>query len=159
MQLYMFDLDGTLIQPHAPKSPRSYDEVELLPRRREVLAGLLGEGRQIAVIANQPSVGFGTWTEAQFEDKLRRALDELGLAPETVTRVCYADPHSRDPRYTDPAECARQKPAGAMLAEALAACGLAAADGTYVGDQPEDEQMARQAGVAFEWASRFFEGR
>lgn len=154
--MYIFDFEGTLVQ--SPNQRGRTENLMVLPRRLEVLAEVTRAGHQVAIIANQPGVAFGRYSEAQFEDWMRAALAELGLPEDTPVRVCYADPHAKNDRYADPGECARQKPSAAMIAEVLAAAALPAESAAYVGDQPADETMALSAGVRFYWASQFFEG-
>ncbi|HEY1013248.1 MAG TPA: HAD-IIIA family hydrolase [Herpetosiphonaceae bacterium] len=157
MSIYIFDFEGTLIQSLTQRG-RASGYLTVLPRRQQVLAELARAGHQVAIIASQPGVAFGRYSEEQFRDWLGEALAELGLPESTPVRICYADPHAKSAHYADPGECARQKPAAAMIAETLAAAALPAADAAYVGDQPLDEAMALSAGVRFWWASQFFEG-
>jgi len=51
---------------------------------------------------------------------------------------------------------ARRKPSGAMIREAMARYVYSASETLYVGDRPEDEAAARNAGVGFQWADDFF---
>lgn len=154
--LYIFDLDNTLIEGYIdPKQP--FARVAPLPRRIEVLTNLRQQGHIIAIATNQGGVAFGYNTEADVQAKLSRALAALGLAPDTFVAVCYSDRRSRNPAYNQPADCARRKPSGAMLREAIVAAPEASARGVlYVGDRPEDEQAAQNAGVPFQWEHEFF---
>ena len=43
-----------------------------------------------------------------------------------------------------------------MIRELMVALGYTADATMYVGDRPEDEQAAADAGVAFRWAAAFF---
>jgi len=157
--LHIFDLDGTLIESYInPKRP--FARVAALPRRVEVLASLRQHGHTIAIATNQGGVAFGYNTEVEVQDKLSRALNALGLEPDMFVAVCYSDRRSRDPAYNQAADCARRKPSGAMLREAMAARPDAAREGVlYVGDRSEDEQAAQDAGVPFQWEREFFTTR
>ena len=50
----------------------------------------------------------------------------------------------------------RRKPGPGMLLEIIEQSGEAKRDTLMVGDRPEDEQAARNAGVNFMWADAFF---
>lgn len=76
------------------------------------------------------------------------------LAGQLAVHVCYADGRARDPRYRQGAE--RRKPSGAMIREAAQSWPDGAEGIVYVGDRPEDEAAARDAGVRFRWAEEFF---
>jgi D-glycero-D-manno-heptose 1,7-bisphosphate phosphatase len=154
--LHIFDLDGTLIESYMnPKRP--FKRVAALPGRVDVLATLRQHGHTIAIATNQGGVAFGYNTEAEVQDKLMRARAALGLPPDTFVAVCYSDPRSSNPAYNQPMDCARRKPSGAMLREAMAAHPAAAHEGVlYVGDRPEDAQAAQNTGVPFQWEYEFF---
>jgi D-glycero-D-manno-heptose 1,7-bisphosphate phosphatase len=148
------DLDGTLIRAYLAKPRIPYDEIQVLPGRREKLAFLTGQGVDIAIATNQGGVAFGYVSEEQAHAKIQRAIAALGLPDDTPYAVCFADARSPDPRYNDPSDVARRKPSGAMIREL--ADGVAFDQVLFVGDRPEDEQAAADAGVAFEWADDFF---
>jgi D-glycero-D-manno-heptose 1,7-bisphosphate phosphatase len=50
----------------------------------------------------------------------------------------------------------RRKPGPGMLREAMSDFEADPDETLYVGDRPEDEQAAKNAGVDFVWASEFF---
>ena len=156
IMLYIFDLDGTLIESYMnPKRP--FARVAVLPRRIEVLGDLRRQGHKIAIATNQGGVAFGYNTETEVQDKISRALKALGLEDDTFVAVCYSDRRARNPAYNRPADYARRKPSGAMLREAMAAWPEATQQGVlYVGDRPDDESAAQDAGVPFEWEREFF---
>jgi len=152
--LYLFDLDGTLISGYMDNPDRDYHTWQPLPGRGRKLAELRHAGHSVGVITNQGGVAFGLVTEADWERKIADVCYRLRLDWESVF-VCFADARGKAP-YNDPAAAARRKPSGAMIREAMARYAYAAADTLSVGDRPEDEQAARDAGVAFQWADDFF---
>lgn len=155
--LHLFDFDGTLVEGYLDRADKDYHVVEVLPGRPERLARLLAAGHTIGIVTNQGGVAWGFVTEADWERKIAAALVALGLPAATPVAVCFADARAKDPRYTDPAACARRKPSGAMIRELVAAHPAAATDGVrFVGDRPEDERAARDAGAPFAWAHEFF---
>jgi D-glycero-D-manno-heptose 1,7-bisphosphate phosphatase len=155
--LLLFDLDGTLISSYMETPGRAYERWEVLPGRRERLAQLAADGHQLGIVTNQGRVAFGGATEEQAQDKLAAVLHALNLPASTPIAVCFAHPHARLRKYRDPAAAARRKPSGAMIRELMAEYPAAAAAGVvYVGDRPEDEGAAQDAGVSFVPAEVFF---
>lgn len=162
--LYLFDMDGTLITGYMDRPDRDYNRWSILPGRKARLQQLVLQGHVVGIVTNQGGVAFGHVTEAQAADKLLDAFVMLGLAPVRSSGdpwvppiyVCYSDVRGKPP-WNDPADAARRKPSGAMIREAMADYPRAAALGVlYVGDRPEDEAAAADAGVPFMWADQFF---
>lgn len=156
--LYLFDLDGTLISSYMENHDRAYDVWAPLPGRAERLRELVEGGHAIAIITNQAGVGLGYTSEAVAWAKIRAALTALGLPADGIAAyACFAHKGARRPEYREPRELARRKPSGAMIREAMADHQEAARLGVlYVGDRPEDQAAAQDAGVAFQWAEEFF---
>lgn len=154
--LYLFDLDGTLIESYMNTPDRDYNQWDLLPRRRDTLQQLQADGHTLGIVTNQGGVAFGHVSQTEAEAKIAEVKRRLGL-PELWVAVCYADRRGKPP-YNKPRDAARRKPSGAMIREAIAAFPQAAASGVlYVGDRPEDQQAAHDASVSFQWAERFFD--
>ncbi|HUS17518.1 MAG TPA: HAD-IIIA family hydrolase [Chloroflexia bacterium] len=155
--LKLFDLDGTLITSYMDNPDRAYDRWHVLPGRVARLAAERAAGHQVGIVTNQGGVAFGHVREQHATAKIAAVLQALQLPADTPVAVCYADPRSKNPRYTAPAQVARRKPSGAMIRELVAAYPEAAADGVlFVGDRPEDAAAAMHAGVAFVWADAYF---
>jgi D-glycero-D-manno-heptose 1,7-bisphosphate phosphatase len=168
--LFLFDLDGTLISSYMDRADKDYHAWELLRGRAERVAELRRENF-VGIVTNQGGVAFGLTSEADFRRKIALVADALGYGhvelwaggePESFGAgkglgqlgvwACYADSRARDPRYRDGAE--RRKPSGAMIREAAEMWPNTAI--IYVGDRPEDQAAAADAGVAFSWAEEFF---
>lgn len=172
--LYLFDLDGTLISSYMDNPDRDFNAWQLLPGRQETIARLLHLGHEVAIVSNQAGVAFGLITEQDVVRKLGRVAMAFGFAsiwlfdggqnwragwdmPALHCFVCYNDARSKNRQYQ---HADRRKPSGTMIREAMAEFPAAAADGVlYVGDRPEEKAAARDAGVRFAWAERFFDGR
>ncbi len=154
--IYLFDMDGTLIEGFLnPKQP--YERVEVLPGRKEKLAELHSAGHVIGIVTNQGSIAFGYNTEEDARTKLALALQKLDLPPDTPLAICFSDPRSKDSRYNQPEDCGRRKPSGAMIRELMQVHADVVPSGVlFVGDRPEDEKAAQDAGVEFMWADAFF---
>jgi len=93
----------------------------LLPGAREALARLAGRGIAQGLVSSGES------------QRVRREIVALGVAPYFAAVVCGG-------------ETARRKPDPEPLLLALERLGVAAAQAAYVGDSPEDVEMARAAG-------------
>jgi D-glycero-D-manno-heptose 1,7-bisphosphate phosphatase len=150
--LYLFDLDGTLISGYMDNPDKDYYAWQPLPGRGARIAELRRAGHIVGIVTNQAGVAFGHITEADWEDKIADVCHRLRLDWEAVY-VCFADSRSSDPRYQD---ASRRKPSGAMIKEAMTRYAYSAQETLYVGDRPEDEAAAADAGVAFQWAEEFF---
>jgi D-glycero-D-manno-heptose 1,7-bisphosphate phosphatase len=159
--LYLFDLDGTLISSYMENHDKAYDAWAVLPGRAERLRELVAAGHEVAIITNQAGVGLGYISEVTAWAKIRDALLAIGLSADEVRAyACFAHRGARRPEYRAPRELARRKPSGAMIREAIGDHPEAARLGVlYVGDRPEDQAAARDAGVPFQWAHAFFEGQ
>lgn len=172
---HMFDLDGTLIESYMDRPDKAFAPVVLLPGVAERWAYLRSEtGNNLAIITNQAGVAYGY----NSKDDVRRKLCVVGAAlgygwiklhegdePLTLSTgakqpgvlmifVCY---DKSGPR---------RKPSAGMLDESMRFAGYGSGSRPnytqyvlYVGDRPEDEQAAQNAGVPFQWAERFFNGR
>jgi len=188
--LCIFDLDGTIIRSYMERADRDFAAVELLPGRRERIAALVAEGHQVAAVSNQGGVAFGYNNEDDVRSKLQAVGAALGFPSVTIGAwhcvlhewstqcqvpitqrtlpifVCYSDPRTKNAHYNQPADCARRKPGGAMIREAIEDAQIdyynaetdefADVPALFIGDRPEDEAAARDAGVPFDWANRFF---
>jgi D-glycero-D-manno-heptose 1,7-bisphosphate phosphatase len=178
--LYLFDLDGTLIEgflkeercptcegtgrvaDHPCSKCRDgkvfgealpYKRVVLLPGRREKLDELRAEGHNVEVITNQGGVAFGHQTEAEINAKIYKALTLLGWKKPSAY-VCMAHEHATVTGYRDGHE--RRKPSPSMLQEAMNEWGYAPYETIFVGDLPTDKQAAKAANVRYIDAEEFF---
>jgi D-glycero-D-manno-heptose 1,7-bisphosphate phosphatase len=156
--LYLFDLDGTLISSYMDTPDKLYADWDVLPGRIERLCSLLERGNTIGIVTNQAGVAFDHVTEFDAWEKLYRAVIDLKLSLEqTPIYVCFAHKKGLYLRYRLPSQVARRKPSGAMIHEAMMDYPEAAATGTLmIGDREEDQQAAQCAGVPFQWAHIFF---
>lgn len=161
--LYLFDLDGTLISGYMDNPDKDYNTWHVLAGRWAHLSKLKMQGHTIAIITNQGGVAFGLVTEDECSAKLSQAIQQLGLnnprSNGSTDPVVYCSIHHPNgkPPYNDPELAARRKPSGAMIREAILDYPHSAARGVlFVGDRPEDEAAAKDAGVDFMWSNEFF---
>ncbi len=150
-----FDLDGTLIKGYMDNKSQPYGAVIPLDGRRDRLHALIGQGIFIGIATNQAGVAFGIISEDDVMRKVQRVREMFGLGDIPV-QVCFAHPKALDDRYRHPAELARRKPNAGMIRELCDWYQCSVSEALFVGDRPEDEEAARNAGVAFQWANNFF---
>jgi D-glycero-D-manno-heptose 1,7-bisphosphate phosphatase len=155
-KLFLFDLDGTLISSYMEEQDKDFNTWRVLWGRKEYLQHILSKGHKIGIVTNQGAVAFGYVSKEQAEAKIKAVLVALDLPTDTPIYVCYADARSKDTRYSDPAQCARRKPSGAMIKEAMVDAGIEANDVIYVGDMESDMQAAADVGVRYVDADEFF---
>lgn len=171
----MFDLDGTLITSYMDRPDKAFAPVELLPGVAETWAHLRSEsGGNLAIITNQAGVAYGFQTKDATRAKLAAVGAALGYGcvelhegDDTVTLGTGA---RGAPGVLDIFVCyeksgPRRKPEAGMLHESMARAAYDADETPnytqyvlYVGDRPEDQQAAANAGVPFQWAADFFGG-
>ena len=152
-KLIVFDLDGTLVTTKSGATFRkgAYDW-KWLPGRVEKLQELSVQGIWLAIATNQGGVAFGYMKQDAIEQEIKRTCREGHI---TDYRVCYNHPQASIPEYCKEDE--NRKPGPGMILGLVKQFQDVTLDDTlYVGDRPEDEQAAKNAGVAFMWAQDFF---
>lgn len=153
-RLYIFDADGTLRRTRVPgqPSPRAPGEWELIPGVASCLHELSwgGDGARLGIASNQDQIAYGHVTEQM----ARALLLDMAVAaaghtpPAEAVQLC---PHALDV----PCDC--RKPAAGMLHRIMRYYEVMPAETLFVGDADVDAAAARNAGIAFAWASDFFE--
>jgi len=183
MTLYLFDLDGTLIESFMRRDQvQPFETVTLLPNVAAWWAAARRQQTTLAIITNQGGVAFGYQTEAEVCAKFQALAGLLSYdlvrihegvrrielrATRPPTRVHTTPPPMvcgtldiyvsfGDPRTPNPAyqDGTRRKPSPAMLIEAMNDSGETSA--LYVGDRDEDQNAAAAARTAG-YAVRFMD--
>jgi D-glycero-D-manno-heptose 1,7-bisphosphate phosphatase len=154
-KLLCLDVDGTLGHPKSGGDFRqTADDWEFFPGRVEFCRDLVGSGAKIITVSNQGGVCF-PWSKFS-EEEIRAVLAETARqigAMASLVACSIMHPKALERyRFEDP----RRKPAPGMILEAKELAGVSLDEILMVGDRPEDEQAARAAGVAFQWAHEFF---
>ncbi len=154
MKLIIFDVDGTLVTTKSGATFRkTADDWQWLPGRLEKLRELKLQGIRLAIATNQGGVAFGFMKQDDILAELIHMCDEGGI-PRGGLYICYTHPKAKIADYQ--CEDYRRKPGPGMLIEAVQDFDATYASTLYVGDRPEDEEAASQAGVDFQWANNFF---
>lgn len=156
MKLVIFDFNGTLVETKSGETfQQSADDWRFLPNRVEKCKTLVSDGVLLAIASNQASVAFpwSRFTEDEITSELVEAGAQIGTS---AIAVCCTTPNVKAlPEYHNENDT-RRKPGPDMLVEIMQAAGADAQDTVMVGDRPEDEQAAKNCGVAFQWAKDFF---
>lgn len=164
-ELYLFDLDDTLIEGHVsrpdPKGPfvqrQPFSEVRVLPGRIERLAALLAGGARIGICTNKAGVAFGHQTIAECNEKALECCRQLGIdGPDgrVSWTECYDHPEGKIKEYRR--DSFYRKPGPGMILKSLLFHEIAPAATLFVGDMDSDRLAAEAAGVDFEHANHFF---
>jgi D-glycero-D-manno-heptose 1,7-bisphosphate phosphatase len=123
----------------------------LFPGVRERLSALDWgpRGHRLGVASNQNGVAHGYLDAAMARRLLRDTVEEaLGFVPADAAIMMCTCSLRRD--------CDCRKPKPGMLLRILRHFSLPASAALFVGDLDVDQEAARRAGVAFEWADAFF---
>jgi len=144
----LLDVDGTIRRTiSGEKYPRSADDVELLPGRKEVLQKWIKDGYQLFFISNQSGVSSGKVTTEQVEAAMARTIKLLQLP---VTEVVYC------PHKAFPVLCFCRKPLPGLGVYLMRKHRLAIEHLTVVGDLGSDEQFAKAIGAKYVDVKEFF---
>ena len=144
----LLDVDGTLRKTKSGELfPRSAEDVEILPGRREVLQRWIEEGYSLFFVSNQSGVASGTLSAADADSAFARTIELLDVP---VAEVAYC-PH---PAF--PAGCFCRKPLPGMGVSLIQRHRLAREHLVMVGDMDSDRDFARSLGVKYVDAEAFF---
>jgi aryl-alcohol dehydrogenase-like predicted oxidoreductase/histidinol phosphatase-like enzyme/predicted kinase len=128
------------------RTPRSADDVVLLPRRSETLARYRAEGWRLLGISWQPEIEKGTAAPEDVEAVFRRTHELLGAEVD----VAYC------PHGDGPAVCWCRKPLPGLAVVLIERHRLDPARCLYVGRDATDEAFAHTAGFAYRHADDVF---
>ena len=152
IKLIIFDVDGTLVTTKSGYTFRtSADDWQWLPLRLSKIATLHLQGIKLALATNQGGVAFGYMQESDIRSEIERMAAEMYAM---YIGICYTHPNAKIEQYRSDSD--RRKPGPGMLIEAQDHFKIGPIHTLMVGDRPEDEQAAQNAGVAFMWADEFF---
>ena len=149
------DVDGSLGKPKSGGDFReTADDWEFFPGVVEKCQKLVAEGAKIITCSNQGGVCF-TWSKFT-EEEIRAVLDEtakaIGAMASLVSCSSMHEKALEKYRFKDP----RRKPEPGMILEAKEIAGVELSEIVMIGDRTEDEDAAKNAGVAFVLAATFF---
>jgi HAD superfamily hydrolase (TIGR01662 family) len=144
----LLDVDGTIrLTKSGEKYPRSADDVELLPGRKEVLKKWIADGYKLFFISNQSGVSSGKVTVEAVEAAMARTVELLQLP---VTEVVYC------PHKAFPVLCFCRKPLPGLGVYLIRKHRLAREHLIVVGDLGSDQQFAEGIGARYVDMKEFF---
>ncbi len=154
IKLIIFDVDGTLVTTKSGATFRkNADDWQWLPGRLEKCQRLVEQKLVIALASNQGGVAYGYFHEDAIKWELLKTAKDI--SPSVQYFCCFTHPTAKLPEYQK--DDSRRKPGPGMLIEAMEHYHILPQNTLMVGDRPEDEQAAKNAGTAFMWADKFFE--
>ena len=153
------DIDGTVRYSTAGDFIKKRSDIALYDGVEEMLWVYRGNGYVILGISNQGGLAFGIKTPEQENDEMAATLALFNRNPFDLIHACWHHTGGTISPLTVRSLC--RKPDYGMLV----ACELEMAGrgviidwnrSLMVGDRPEDQQCALNAGVRFQWAAVFF---
>lgn len=144
----LLDVDGTLrITKSGEIYPRSADDVELLPGRKEVLQRWIDAGYSLFFISNQSGVHSKHLSSEDADAAFQQTIDLLGLP---VKEVMYC------PHRAFPVVCYCRKPMPGMAISLKRKYRLAQEHMVMVGDMDSDARFAAGLKIRYYDAAEFF---
>lgn len=155
------DLDGTVRYSKNGEFINKPDDIALFGDVQEKIWEYRDKGYLVFGITDQGGVAFGYKTPSDNDAELDRMIELFGERgnPFHLIKACYH--HEKGAVMPYSYRSLLRKPDIGMLA----LCEVEAFDAGYivdwdnslfVGDRPEDEQCAKNAGIPFQWANEFF---
>jgi len=133
-----FDRDGTINEDvsylHDP------EKFQLIPNAAKGIKKIQDMGYRIAIITNQPGIGIGYFTEADFYKVNRAMLSAFSKYGILVDKI-YFCPHSKA------AGCNCRKPGLALVQRAVEELNLDLSRCIFIGDKTSDMETGRRAGM------------
>jgi HAD superfamily hydrolase (TIGR01662 family) len=144
----LLDVDGTLRTTRSGEIyPRTPDDVQLLPGRRETLQPWVEKGYRLFFVSNQSGVASGQVSREAVDACFQRTVELLGLPVEEIA-VC---PH---PAF--PAGCFCRKPMPGLGIYLRQRHNLASVHLVMVGDMNSDAEFATALGAKYYPTEKFF---
>lgn len=157
--LLFLDLDGTVREGKDDALGRFVNgpgDVRVFPESREQIRRWRRSGGRVVGITNQGGIALGLVTEDAVDEAIAETRRQVQF-PFDEVMVC---PHHPDAKTPEDAHCWCRKPSPGLVYVAVQELMLEHDEECYplglalmVGDRPEDEECARRAGVAFQWAA------
>jgi D-glycero-D-manno-heptose 1,7-bisphosphate phosphatase len=156
--ILFLDLDGTVRKgfDELGRFVNGPEDVEVFPEVPSLLARYRRDGWRIVGVSNQGGIALGHVSEADVHAAMDETQRQVGGLFDSIV-FCPHHPGAGDPLEAD---CWCRKPRVGMLVNAAVSMARKHPDEFYqprlalmVGGHPEDEECARNAGVAFRWAA------
>ena len=153
------DLDGTIRYSKNGEFINKPEDVALFDGVESKLWEYRNEGYLIFGITNQGGIAYGFKTREDHYKELDAMLALFSANPFHIIKSCFHHPGGKVEPYNH--RSLLRKPDIGMLAlcedESFGGGYIVDWDNSlFVGDRSEDEQCAKNAGIAFQWAYKFF---
>jgi HAD superfamily hydrolase (TIGR01662 family) len=144
----ILDYDGTLRECVGgnDKYPVSVDQIEIKPKRKEVLQSYLDKGYKLLGMSNQSGIAKGVLSEATAHELFQFTNKQIGVDIEY--QFC--------PHQSAPISCYCRKPMNGKGVEFILKHKLKASDCIMVGDFTSDETFAKRSGFQYADQADFF---
>lgn len=153
------DLDGTVRYSKSGKFISGPDDIALFDGVEQQIWSYRNNGYLIFGITNQGGVAYGLKTPASHMAEIDATIALFDQNPFHIIKSCYHHPGGKVEPYNH--RSLLRKPNIGMLilceVEAWEKGYIVEWDNSlFVGDRPEDQKCAENAGIAFQWADSFF---
>lgn len=144
----ILDYDGTLRECIGgnEKYPVSVDQIEIKPKRKEVLQSYLDKGYKLLGMSNQSGIAKGVLSEATAHELFKFTNKQIGIDIEY--QFC--------PHQSAPISCYCRKPMNGRGVYFILKHKLKASDCVMVGDYTSDETFAKRSGFQYADQGDFF---
>lgn len=153
------DFDGTIRRSKSGETfIKNYKDIELIPYVETIIQRYRLFGWLIFGITNQAGVAHGFKLPMEIELEIEETMNLFNPNPFHIVKSCYHDSKGSIEPYCHRSLC--RKPDIGLLAlmeaEAFQAKYIVDWDNSlFVGDRPEDEQCAKNAGIKFHHIDEF----
>jgi D-glycero-D-manno-heptose 1,7-bisphosphate phosphatase len=153
------DWDGTIRRSKSGETfIKNWEDIELIPGMEKIIWRYRDFGYLIVGISNQAGVAHGFKLAMEIERERDATLDLFKKNPFHVVKMCYHDGKGNTEPYNHRSLCRKPDYGMLVLAEWEAYDAGYVIDwdrSMFVGDRPEDERCAKNAGISFRSAESF----
>lgn len=164
MSLLLVDLDGTIRRSLSGAQYFQHPQDQQMIEGADIALNTYDDDWLIVGLTNQGGVAAGHKSfqqcieEQQYTLELFPQLQEIYFCPDFAGRKCFRVTRHNVHNHSKTKWSGQyRKPRAGMLQLAIGRHKQMPQHSLYVGDRPEDEAAAQQAGVAFEWAQDWIE--
>lgn len=154
------DLDGTVRRSKSGATfIKNIEDIELMPNIEKIIWKYKQMGWLVLGITNQAGVAHGFKTPQEINNEIKATMDLFVKCPFDIVKGCYHDAKGKVEPYNHRSLC--RKPDIGSLAimelEVFKDLGVVIDwdNSLFVGDRPEDEQCAKNAGIKFRHIDSF----
>ena len=139
------DRDGTVNEEVDFLS--SPENLRLIPRAAEAIAGANRLGLRVFILTNQSGIARGLFTEEDLRKVNESLIEQLRSGGATIDRIYYCPHHPTVGNDAYRRECDCRKPGTGMMRKAIDEYGIDVSRSFVIGDRTVDVGMAKNAGA------------